>query len=332
MVIESYLYEKAEGFVICKTCWHRCRLRDQQWGICKVRKNENGKLMVYNYGLASSIALDPIEKKPMHNYMPGSKVLSFGSVSCNFKCDHCQNFEISFADLSYPYLRELRPEDVVKLCRERRADGVAWTYNEPAIWHEFALDSSKLAKEEGYFIVYVTNGYMTPEAIEQFRWLDAANVDVKAFSQRFYSRICKAKLENVLKTIEFMHKKRIFVELTYLVIPGENDSREEIKDFASWVVSVDKRIPVHFSRFHPDFKMLDKIPTPVSTLEQAVKIARDEGVEYVYIGNVWGHRFENTFCPNCGEILIERRGFYIERINLSDTRCPSCGYRQNIVL
>jgi len=253
-------------------------------------------------------------------------------VSCNFKCDHCQNFEISFADLSYPYLRELRPEDVVKLCRERRADGVAWTYNEPAIWHEFALDSSKLAKEEGYFIVYVTNGYMTPEAIEQFRWLDAANVDVKAFSQRFYSRICKAKLENVLKTIEFMHKKRIFVELTYLVIPGENDSREEIKDFASWVVSVDKRIPVHFSRFHPDFKMLDKIPTPVSTLEQAVKIARDEGVEYVYIGNVWGHRFENTFCPNCGEILIERRGFYIERINLSDTRCPSCGYRQNIVL
>lgn len=332
MVIESYLYEKLNGEVRCKTCWHNCKLKEGQWGICRVRKNEKGKLMVYNYGLVSSIALDPIEKKPLHNYKPGSKVLSFGSISCNFKCDHCQNFEISFADLSYPYLRELSPEDVPKLCREKRADGIAWTYNEPSIWHEFALDASRIAKRDGYFIVYVTNGYMSLEALDQFDFLDAANVDVKAFSQRFYSRICKAKLENVLKTIEYMLKKGVFVEITYLIIPGENDGRDEIKEFCDWVVSVDKAVPVHFSRFHPDFKMLEKPMTPISKIEEAIKIAKDAGIEYVYAGNVWGHKYESTYCPNCEELLIERYGFYVKKINLKDARCPSCGYRQNVVL
>lgn len=332
MVIESYLYEKLNGEVRCKTCWHRCKLKEDQWGICGVRKNEKGRLLVYNYGLVSSIALDPIEKKPLHNFKPGSRVLSFGSVSCNFKCDHCQNFEISFADLSYPYLKELRPEDVLRLCREKKADGVAWTYNEPSIWHEFALDSSKLVKDQGFFVVYVTNGYMTPEAVDQFKALDAANVDVKAFTQRFYGKICKAKLENVLKTVEYMHRRGIFVEITYLIIPGENDSREELKDFANWVVSVDKSIPVHFSRFHPDFRMLDKPVTPVEKIEEAIEVAKGEGVEYVYAGNVWGHKYENTYCPNCGELLIERFGFYVRKIKLSDTRCPSCGYKQRIVL
>ncbi len=332
MIVESYLYEKLNGEVRCKTCWHRCRLKDGKWGICRVRKNEGGKLMVYNYGMVSSIALDPIEKKPLNNYKPGSKVLSFGSVSCNFRCTHCQNFEISFADLNYPYLRELDPQDVVRLCQERNADGIAWTYNEPGIWHEFALDSSKLAKEEGYFIVYVTNGYMTPEAIDQFEVLDAANVDVKAFSESFYKKICKAKLENVLKTVEYMHKKGIFLELTYLIIPGENDDRDEIRAFAEWVASMDKRIPVHFSRFHPDFKMLDKPATPVSKIEEAIEIAKDVGIEYVYAGNVWGHKYENTYCPNCGELIIAREGFYVLKINLEGDRCPNCGYRQNIVL
>lgn len=332
MIIESYLYEKLDDGVKCKTCWHRCKLKDDKWGVCRVRKNENGKLMVYNYGMVSSIAVDPIEKKPLHNFKPGTRVLSFGSISCNFRCYHCQNYEISFADLSYPYLRELTPEDVLNLCKERRADGIAWTYNEPSIWHEFALDSSKLVKKEGYYVVYVTNGYMTPEALDQFDVLDAANVDIKAFNQKFYSKICKAKLEHVLETVKYMHKKGVFIELTYLIIPGENDDLDEIKQFAEWVVSIDKKIPVHFSRFHPDFKMLDKPPTPVETIDAAVKVAKDAGVEYVYSGNVWGHKFENTYCPNCGELLIERNGFYITRMNLKDTRCPNCGYKQNIIL
>ncbi len=335
MIVESYIYDKLDGEVRCKTCWHRCKISSNKWGICRVRKNENGILKVYNYGLASSIALDPIEKKPLHNFKPSTSVLSLGSVSCNFKCDHCQNFEISFADLSYPYLKEITPQDILKLCKERKADGVAWTYNEPAIWHEFALDSSKIVKENGFFVVYVTNGYMTPEAVDQFvkyKALDAANVDVKAFTQDFYTKICKAKLEHVLETIRYMVAKGIFVEITYLIIPGYNDKREEIREFSEWVVETDKRIPVHFSRFHPDFKMLNVPPTPVEKIDEAIEIARDAGVEYVYAGNVWGHKYENTYCPNCGELLIRRHGFYVTNIRLDGKRCPACGYEQNIVL
>jgi len=333
MIVESYLYERLNGEVQCRTCNHYCKLKPDKWGICRVRKNENGVLNVYNYGMVSSIALDPIEKKPFHNFKPGSMVLSFGGVSCNFRCKHCQNYQISFADLTYPYLRELTPDDILKMTEERNADGIAWTYNEPGIWHEFALDSSKLVKEKGYYVVYVTNGYSSKEAIDQFNGvLDAANVDIKAFSEKFYKEMCKASLEKVLESTEYMAKKGIFLELTYLIIPEENDSKEEIKEFAEWVVSVDKRIPVHFSRFRPEFKVLDKYPTPLETLEMAVEIAKSAGVEYVYIGNVWGHEYEDTYCPNCNHRLIDREGFYIVDVDLDGQRCPNCGYKQNIIL
>ncbi len=332
MMVESYLYEKKDGVVECKTCMHHCKLKNNQWGICRVRKNENGKLMVYNYGLISAINVDPIEKKPFHNFMPKTKALSFGSISCNFRCKHCQNYEISFADLNYPYIRELTPEDVLDLAKRSDADGIAWTYNEPTILHEFALDSSKILRKEGYYITYVTNGYMSKEAIDQFDVLDAANVDVKSFSDEFYRKICKAKLDKVLESVEYMHKKGIFLEITYLVIPELNDSDEEIKSFSEWVLSMDKSIPVHFSRFHPDYKMLDREATPISTLEKAVEIAKDVGIEYVYIGNVWGHKYEKTYCPNCNALLIDRYGFYVREIRLENGRCPECGYKQNIVL
>lgn len=332
MMVESYLYTRDNGIVVCKTCMHYCRLKEGQWGICRVRKNEGGRLLVYNYGLVSAVNLDPIEKKPFHNFMPGSKALSFGSVSCNFRCDHCQNHEISFAGLDYPYLRELSPEDVLEMVRSSSADGVSWTYNEPAISHEFYLDASRLVKKHGYYVTYVSNGYMSHEAIEQFDVLDAANVDVKAFSEEFYRKICRARLDRVLECVEHLSRKGVFVEITYLVIPGKNNSEEELRNFAEWAVGVDKRIPVHFSRFHPDFRMLDVPSTPVRTLERACEIARDAGIEYVYIGNVWGHKYESTYCPNCGELLIEREGFYVRRINLDGIKCPACGYRQNIIL
>lgn len=332
MIVESYLYEKLNGNVQCKTCNHYCKLKQDKWGICRVRKNENGKLMVYNYGMVSSIALDPIEKKPFHNFKPGTSVLSFGGISCNFRCLHCQNYSISFADLTYPYLRELTPKEVADMVEERNADGVAWTYNEPSIWHEFALDASREVKKRGdYYVVYVTNGYVSKEAIDQLN-IDAANVDVKAFSEGFYKKICKAKLERVLETVKYMYKKGIFIEITYLIIPGENDSEEEIKSFAEWVRDLDKRIPVHFSRFHPDFQMTDKPPTPLYTLEMAVRVAKEVGLEYVYIGNVWGHEYEDTYCPNCGTKLIDREGFYIVKNELDSDRCPNCGYKQNIIL
>jgi len=333
MIVESYLYEKLNHTVRCKTCMHRCTIGDGKWGICGMRKNENGVLKVYNYGMVSSIALDPIEKKPFHNFKPGSSVLSFGSVGCNFRCKHCQNYTISTAGLDFPYLRELKPEDVLRLVKEYKADGISWTYNEPSIWHEFTLDSSKLVKSEGYYVCYVTNGYMSVEAIDQFgKNLDCANVDVKAFSEDFYKRICKASLERVIECVEHLHKKGVFLEITYLVIPDENDDENEIRSFAEWVRGMDKRIPVHFSKFHPDYQMRDKPSTPISTLEKAIVIAKDVGLEYVYIGYVWGHRFENTFCPNCGHLLIERHGFHIVKIDLNGDRCPECGYKQNIVI
>jgi pyruvate formate lyase activating enzyme len=333
MITESVLYSTKNSKVECGTCMHRCKIKPEKWGRCRVRKNENGVLKVYNYGMVSAVALDPIEKKPLHNYKPGTKVLSFGSVSCNFRCPHCQNHEIAFSDLSYPYLREMSPNDVLSLSLQRRADGIAWTYNEPSIWHEFCLDSSRLVKERGLFVVYVTNGYMTPEAIDQFDGiLDAANVDIKAFSQEFYMKFCKARLDKVLESVEYLIKKKVFVELTYLIIPGENDSKSEIREFSEWVSGLDKRIPIHFSRFHPDYKVLDKPVTPVKTIERAVEIAKETGIEYVYVGNIWGHRNESTFCPRCDYPLIKRDGFYIEKIDLSGDRCPRCGYKQNIVL
>ncbi len=332
MKVESYLYERENGRVRCRTCMHYCRLREGQWGICRVRKNENGKLYAYNYGLVSSIHLDPIEKKPFHNFMPGSKSLSFGGVSCNFRCQHCQNYSISFADLDFPYLKELSPEDVLRMVIESNADGVSWTYNEPSIFHEFSLDSSRIVKKHGYYVNYVSNGYMSHEAIEQFDVLDAINVDVKAFRDEFYRKVCGARLERVIESVEHLNRKGVFIEITYLVIPGLNDDREEIRDFSMWVAELNPRIPVHFSRFHPDHEMLDRPPTPVRTLEMAVKIARNAGIEYVYMGNVWGHRYESTYCPNCGHLLIERQGFYIVRMDLNGDKCPSCGYRQNIIL
>lgn len=334
MKVESKLYRKLNSKVECLTCRHRCRLDDGKWGICRVRKNENGKLYAYNYGLVSSAAIDPIEKKPFHNFMPGTKALSFGGISCNFRCQHCQNYTIAFADLSYP-CREMDVDDVLNMFIETSSDGVAWTYNEPAIWHEFALDASKAVKKKGGYIVYVTNGYMSEKALDQFieeKTLDAANVDVKAFNEDFYKKVCKAKLEEVLNSVEYMYSKGIFIELTYLIIPTMNDSKDEIAAFAEWVCELSSRIPVHFSRFHPDFKMMHLPPTPVETVEMAVKIAYDSGLEYVYAGNIWGHKFENTYCPRCGELLIEREGFFVRQIKTDGVKCPKCGYRQNLVL
>lgn len=331
MIVESYLYEKLNDVLMCKTCNHYCKIKPDKWGRCRVRKNENDVLNVYNYGMASSIAVDPIEKKPLHNFKPGSRVLSFGTVSCNFRCLHCQNYEISQTDLTYPYLREISPEDVLEMTEKRNADGIAWTYNEPGIWHEFALDSSKIVKKKGYYVVYVTNGYLSKESIDQ-HVLDAANVDIKAFNERFYRKICKADFEKVLDSTKYIHKKGIHLELTYLVIPDENDSIDEIKSFAEWVKEVDKRIPIHFSRFHPDFQMLNKPPTPIETLERAAEVAKEVGIEYIYIGNVWEHRLENTFCPNCGHLIIKRNGFYLGKIDLDGKKCPECGYEQNIIL
>jgi pyruvate formate lyase activating enzyme len=293
-----------------------------------VRQNLDGKLSTLIYAEVSSMNVDPIEKKPLFHFYPGSNVFSLGSVSCNFKCEHCQNYDISFAEAGELGTTEVLPERSVQLALERNCRGIAWTYNEPTIWFEYTYDSAILAKEAGLYTVYVTNGYMTPQALEKIGpYLDAANVDVKGFSKKFYGGTCRARLEPVLQTCERMHETGIHLELTYLIIPGLNDDDEQLRAFCTWAAGVDCDIPIHFSRFHPDWRMLDRPATPMDTLKKARHLAMQAGLRYVYLGNV-ASEYENTFCPDCGAIIIERSGF---RINKRGKTCPDCGYVAPII-
>jgi pyruvate formate lyase activating enzyme len=286
----------------------------------------------------SSTHVDPIEKKPLYHFFPGSLAFSMGTVSCNFKCKHCQNFEISRASVSErdidAHTEEMTPEEAVRRAKDSGCDGISWTYNEPTIWFEYTYDCARIAKKEGLYTVYVTNGYISEDALNEISpFLDAANVDVKAFSDDFYKKISGARLEPVLDTCRRMYEQKIHLELTYLIIPGHNDTDEEIKNFASWVVDLNPSIPVHFSRFYPMHLMIDVPPTKVETLENAHDIAKEAGVEYVYLGNVYGHKYENTFCPKCGTLLIERTGYNLQK-RISQPKCPNpaCGKDINIRL
>ena len=329
MIKDAMLWEPiADEGVHCFVCAHECKIKKWDRGICHVRQNLDGKLATLIYAEVSSMNVDPIEKKPLFHFYPGSKVFSLGSVSCNFKCEHCQNYDISFAEARELGTTEVLPERSVQLALERNCRGIAWTYNEPTIWFEYTYDSAILAKEAGLYTVYVTNGYMTPQALEKIGpYLDAANVDVKGFSKKFYSGTCRARLEPVLQTCERMHETGIHLELTYLIIPGLNDDDEQLRAFCTWAAGVDCDIPIHFSRFHPDWRMLDRPATPLDTLKKARHLAMQAGMRYVYVGNVVSE-YENTFCPDCGAIIIERSGF---RINKRGKTCPDCGYVAPII-
>jgi pyruvate formate lyase activating enzyme len=324
VIRDAMLWESIEDQrVHCFACAHECKIRKWDRGICHVRQNLDGKLATLIYAEVSSMNVDPIEKKPLFHFYPGSRVFSLGSVSCNFKCEHCQNYDISFADVGELGTTEVLPERSVQLALERNCRGIAWTYNEPAIWFEYTYDSAILAKEAGLYTVYVTNGYMTSQALEKIGpYLDAANVDVKGFNKKFYASVCNARLDPVLRTCERMHETGIHLELTYLIIPGLNDDDEQLAAFSAWAVNIDPDIPIHFSRFHPDWRMLDRQATPMETLEKAHHIATSAGLRYVYLGNVSSLR-ENTFCPKCNTLVIERAGYGIRK---RGNACPRCGY------
>ncbi len=320
--------------VKCKLCAHRCVIGEGRQGFCKVRENRGGKLYTLNYALASSVAPDPIEKKPFFHFYPGTYVFSLGTVSCNFRCLHCQNYTISQTVLeqSKDWLVEYPPEKVVELAKDYECKGVAWTYNEPTIWFEYTYDSAKLAKRHKLYTCYVTNGYFTEEALNELATcVDAMNIDVKGFTDKFYKEVCSAKLEPVLRSVERAVKKGVHVEVTYLVIPGYNDSEDEFRQFADWAASISVDLPVHFSRFHPEYKMMHVASTPVETLRKAREIARKK-LHFVYTGNVPGDEGENTYCYSCGELLIKRWGFTVQSMNLTkDNRCPKCGAGIKIV-
>jgi len=332
---EAMLWEPLKDETVrCKLCFHRCVIADKKRGFCAVRENRKGKLYTLNYALASSVAVDPIEKKPFFHFHPGSSVFSLGTLSCNFRCLHCQNYSISQTPLEEGrgYLAEYLPEKALKLAKSYGCGGLAWTYNEPTIWFEYTYDSAKLAKENKLYTVYVTNGYFTEEMLETIApYIDAMNIDVKSFTGKFYKEVCSAKLEPVLRSVERAVKKGIHVELTYLVIPTKNDNEDEFKQFVDWVAGIDVDIPVHFSRFHPYYK-LDYLPsTPINIMERAREIGMEK-LHYVYTGNIPSDKGENTYCYKCGELLIGRLGFSIQKINLTkDNRCSNCGAKIEII-
>jgi len=321
---EASLYRKMPSRAVsCSLCQRRCYLKDGEKGFCHVRENREGKLYTLNYGRCVSYCNDPIEKKPFYHFMPGSQVFSFAAAGCNFRCEHCQNWEIS--QPAQIFGQEISPQGLVDLALAHRSSGMAYTYTEPTIFYEYAAETAKLALKKNLYNVFVTNGYMTPETIKDAAWLDAARIDLKAFSDKFYKNICgDAHLEPVLKSIKLLHSK-MHVELITLLIPTLNDSDEEIRALSEWVAGLDKGIPLHFTGYYPSNRMTLP-PTPGSTLLRARKIAIEEGLKYVYTGNRPGDGGENTVCPKCGDVAVERLGFVVVANNLAaGARCKKCG-------
>lgn len=335
------VFDEKEKKVQCFLCPHHCIIKPESPGICKARKNVDGRLYSLIYGRYSSSHLDPIEKKPLFHFYPGSAILSFGSLGCNLACSFCQNWSISQVDAEIMNDKEIKiisqemsPEKAVELAlkfKDRDNIGIAYTYNEPFIWYEFILDTAKIAKESGLKNILVTNGYVEEEPLRQILpYIDAMNVDVKSMKPEFYTRVCHGKLEYVLKTCEIAVKE-CFIEITNLVIPTLNDSREDFEKLTGWVAEkLGKGVPLHFSRYHPDFQM-NISATPTQTLEMARDIAMKK-LDYVYVGNVWNARWENTVCPGCKAEVIQRRGFDITEYNLTpDNKCNKCFTSVNIV-
>lgn len=327
---EALFYQQAgAGTVVCGLCCHRCRIKVGARGRCGVRENRDGKLISLVYGRLVSQNIDPIEKKPMFHFLPGSRSLSIATVGCNFQCLHCQNYQIS----QYPKLHNgeisgvnRSPGSVVDEAVRSGCASISYTYVEPTIFYEFAYDCARLAKEKGIKNVFVSNGYMTAEVIRHLApVLDGINIDLKAFTADFYQTICKARLEPVLESIRLFHELGVLVEVTTLVIPGLNDSDEELRSIARFLRSVSPHIPWHVTGFYPTYKMLDRPATPLATLKKAREIGLAEGLRFVYEGNVPGSGGEDTFCPGCSTRLIQRSGFTSQTVAMIDGRCEKCG-------
>ncbi|MFH1439582.1 MAG: AmmeMemoRadiSam system radical SAM enzyme [Candidatus Woesearchaeota archaeon] len=357
---ECYLYDKKENNIVrCNACSHRCIIAEGNRGLCGVRKNIKGKLYSLVYGKAIGIAVDSIEKKPLFHFMPGADVLSFGTSGCNFGCRFCQNSEMSqpprekirgkdnirgknnISEYGI-YGQDITPEEIVRLAVDNNIPCIAYTYNEPAVFLEFAYDTAKLAHSsklsDGNNIknIYVTNGYETKEALEMIKpYIDAINIDLKSFNDDFYKKLCDGRLQPVLDTIKRAHEMGFWIEITTLIIPGKNDSAAELKKIAEFIASLEnnsngvsgKHIPWHISRFFPMYKMLDVQPTPEKKLLEAYEIGKKAGLRHVYVGNIDIEGKENlgcSYCPECDELLIERKRYEIGKNNIKDGKCRRC--------
>lgn len=327
-LIEARWWHKTDhGKILCTLCPRYCEIGVGQPGFCYIRQNIDGKLYTLGYGKPTGFGIDPIEKKPLNHFFPGTKILSFGTAGCNLGCKFCQNWSISKAKLDEINSLMASPEDVVMLAKKYLTPSIAFTYNDPTIFGEYVIDISNLAKAEKIKSVMVTAGYIDKQARKDvYKFIDAANVDLKAFTERFYYKNTISHLNDVLETLIWLKNETdVWIELTTLLIPDENDSDEEIKNESDWILNnLGEDVPLHFTAFHPDFKMNDKIPTPHSTLLRAKNIANKLGIKYCYVGNVNDTKNQSTYCVNCGIVLIERNWHQTKFINFDEGSCKKC--------
>lgn len=314
--------------ILCTLCPRYCTIGNGQKGFCYIRENIDHKLYSIGYGRPTGFAIDPIEKKPLSHFLPGTNVLSFGTAGCNLGCKFCQNWTMSKSRLDEINSQEAMPEDVVKLAQKYKTPSIAYTYNDPTIFGEYVIDISKIAREENIKSVMVTAGYIDKDARKDvYKYIDAANVDLKAFTEMFYHKLTFSHLNDVLDTLLWLKNETdIWLEITTLLIPGENDSEDELKQLSNWIVeNLGVNVPLHFTAFHPDFKMKDRAKTPAATLDLARDIALKEGINYCYVGNVHNADGQTTYCPKCNKPLIIRDWHSVMSIELEDGKCCNCG-------
>jgi pyruvate formate lyase activating enzyme len=325
--VASYWEALDGGRVRCGLCPRRCVVPDGGRGYCEVRENRGGTYYTLTYGNPCAVHIDPIEKKPFNHFLPGSKAFSIATAGCNLDCKFCQNWQISQVRPEQLDNYSLIPEDVVDEAVANGCQSIAYTYSEPTIFYEYMLDCAKLAHERGLRNVYHSNGYIMPEPLHELcPYLDAANIDLKGFTEDYYEDMSDATLAPVLRTLTILHDEGVHLEITTLVVPGRNDGPDDIRAMCRWIhENLGDDVPLHFSRFHPLYKLRNLPPTPLERLDRAREIAKEEGLKYVYIGNVPGHDASNTYCPECGSELIHRVGYSVEITGLKDGRCANCG-------
>lgn len=325
---EARFYEKLEnGRVKCTLCPRYCRLKPGQHGFCYVRMNKNGTLYTLAYGKPYAVNVDPIEKKPLFHVLPGTKIFSIGTAGCNMACKFCQNWDISKAKFDQKRAVELPPARIVQLALHYNSRGIAYTYNEPTIFAEYVMDTAEIARKNELINVMVTNGYIAPEAIESvYRNIDAANVDLKAFTDEFYRKLTLSRLQPVLNTLKRLKELGVWIEITNLIIPSHNDDPADITRMCEWILQeLGADVPVHFTAFHPDYRLTHLPPTTPTTLLKCRKIAMDVGLKFVYVGNIINEEASSTYCPKCGTLLIRRSWYSVSPVNLQGNRCGNCG-------
>ena len=325
---EAMFYETMDdNKVLCRLCPRKCIIPEGKRGFCRVRENRGGKLYSLVYGKPCCISIEPIEKAPFYHFKPGHRRLCIATVSCNLRCKYCQNSQISQVGPGEVDTYNLSPFDVVKIAQKEKVESICFTFNEPVVFYEYVYDTAKLAKQKGIKSSIVSAGYINEKPLRKLvKVLDAIKIDLKAYNEDFYRRICSAELEPVLKTLKILKEEGKHFEIVNLIVPTLNDDPEEIKKMCLWIKeNLGDSVPLHFLRFHPSYRLTNLPPTDISKLETAIRIAKQTGLKYVYIGNVPGHRYNSTYCPNCGKMLIQRAGLKITENNIENGKCKHCG-------